>query len=136
MRYLVLSGAVLLAGCATQNQRHVGIHDVLSSTVFANQDPADGDATLNIVRDQGLWGAGCSSAIYVDDKVVADMEIGQQLVLHVPSGTRKLTVVPHGSCDGGRLDADASLGAGETKSFSIPASGEGLAAANAAPPKA
>ncbi|MET0937164.1 MAG: hypothetical protein ABWX83_14310 [Luteibacter sp.] len=136
MRYIALAGAVLLAGCATQNDRHVGTHDVLSSTVFAGQDTADGDATLNIVREQGLWGAGCSSAVYVDDKVVADMEIGQQLVVHVPSGTRKLTVVPHGACGTDRLDVDASVGAGETKSFSIPASGEGLAAANAAPPKA
>jgi hypothetical protein len=133
MRYIALASVVLLAGCATQNQRHVEIHDVLSSTTFANQDTADGDATLNIVREQGLWGGGCSSAIYLDDKVVADMEIGQQLVLHVPSGTRKLSMMSHGACSGERLDADASVGQGETKTFTIPASGEGLAAQ--APPK-
>ena len=136
MRYLAIAGLVLLTGCATQNERHVGIHDVLSSTTFAYQNPADGDATLTIVRDQGLWGAGCSSAIYVDDKVVADMEIGQQLVLHVPAGSRKLTVMPHGACSSDRVDADATVGQGETKTFSIPASGEGLAAAMAAQPKA
>lgn len=136
MRYLAIAGLVLLTGCATQNERHVGIHDVLSSTTFAYQNPADGDATLTIVRDQGLWGAGCSSAIYVDDKVVADMEIGQQLVLHVPAGSRKLTVMPHGACSSDRVDADATVGQGETKTFSIPASGEGLAAAAAAQPKA
>lgn len=134
---LTLAGIVLLAGCATQNDRHVGIHDVLSSTTFAQQDPADGDATLNIVREQGLWGAGCSSAIYLDDKVVADMEIGQQLVLHVPSGTRKLSLQSHGACHGDRIDADASVGQGETKTFSIPADGEGLTAqAPQAAPKA
>jgi hypothetical protein len=136
MRYLAIAGLVLLAGCATQNERHVGIHDVLSSTVFGYQDPSGGDATLTITRDQGLWGAGCSSAVYVDDKVVADMEIGQQLVLHVPSGTRKLSVMPHGACSSDRIDADATLGQGEARTFSIPASGEGLAAANPAPPKA
>jgi hypothetical protein len=136
MRYLAIAGLVLLTGCATQNERHVGIHDVLSSTTFAYQNPADGDATLTIVRDQGLWGAGCSSAIYVDDKVVADMEIGQELVLHVPAGSRKLTVMPHGACSSDRVDADATVGQGETKTFSIPASGEGLAAAAAAQPKA
>lgn len=130
MRYLVLAGAVLLAGCATQNERHVGIHDTLSSTTFSNQDPADGDATLNLVRDQGLWGAGCSSAVYVDDKAVADMEIGQQLVLHVPSGARKLSVVPHGACGADRMDVDATVGQGETRNFTIPASGEGLSAQN------
>ena len=134
MRHLAIAGLVLLAGCATQNDRHVGIHDVPSSTVFALQDPNGGNATLNIVRDQGLWGAGCSSAIYVDDQVVADMEIGQQLVLHVPAGTRKLGMQPHGACGGDRVDADASVGQGETKTFTIPASGEGLS--TQAPPKA
>jgi hypothetical protein len=134
MRYLAIAGLVLLAGCATQNDRHVGIHDVPSSTVFGFQDPNGGNATLNIVRDQGLWGAGCSSAIYVDDQVVADMEIGEQLVLHVPAGTRKLGMQPHGACSGDRVDADASVGQGETKNFSIPASGEGLS--TPPPPKA
>ncbi|QWT21445.1 hypothetical protein KPL74_05435 [Bacillus sp. NP157] len=128
MRYLAFAGLALLAGCATQNDRHVGIHDVLSSTTFKYQDAADGDATLTIVRDQGLWGAGCSSAIYVDDQAVADMEIGQQLVLHVPSGSRKLSVMPHGACSSDRVDVDATVGQGETKTFSIPASGIGLGA--------
>jgi hypothetical protein len=129
-----LAGLVMLSGCATQNDRHVGIHDVPSSTVFFNQDPAEGDGTLNIVREQGLWGSGCSSAIYLDDKAVADMEIGEQLVLRVPSGTRKLSVLPHGACGTDRIDADASVGQGETKTFSIPASGQGLT--TQAPPKA
>lgn len=128
MRYLAIAGAVLLAGCATQNERHVGIHDVLSSTTYSNQSPGDGDATLTIVREQGLWGAGCSSAIYVDDKAVADMEIGQQLVLHIPSGARKLSVQPHGACSADRLETDATLGQGETRTFTISASGETLAA--------
>ncbi|MGE7136862.1 hypothetical protein ACQKIE_04445 [Luteibacter sp. NPDC031894] len=131
MRYLAIAGLVVLAGCATQNERHVGIHDVPSSTVFDYQNPNGGDATLNIVREQGLWGAGCSSAIYVDDKVVADMEIGQQLVLHVPSGARKLGMMAHGACSPDRVDVDATLGQGETKNFSIPASGSGLTAAAA-----
>lgn len=131
MRHLALAAVVLLAGCATQNERHVGIHDVPSSTVFGFQDPNGGNATLNIVRDQGLWGAGCSSAIYVDDQVVADMEIGQQLVLHVPAGTRKLGVMPHGACSSDRVDVDASVGQGETRTFSIPASGEGVTAQTA-----
>lgn len=134
MRHLAIAGLVLLAGCATQNERHVGIHDVPSSTVFHYQDPNAGDATLNIVREQGLWGAGCSSAIYVDDKVVADMELGQQLVLRVPAGTRKLGMMPHGACSADRVDVDATVGQGETKNFSIPASGAGLTAAEA--PKA
>jgi hypothetical protein len=128
MRHLALAGLVLLAGCATQNERHVGIHDVPSSTVFGFQDPNGGDATLTIVREQGLWGAGCSSAIYVDDKVVADMEIGEQLVLHLPSGARKLGIMPHGACSADRVDVDASLGQGESRTFTIPASGSGLAA--------
>ena len=131
MRHLLIAGLVLLTGCATQNERHVGIHDVPSSTVFGLQDPNGGDATLNIVREQGLWGAGCSSAIYVDDKVVADMEIGQQLVLHVPAGARKLGMMPHGACSADRVDVDASVQQGETKTFSIPASGSGLTAAAA-----
>lgn len=136
MRYLAIAGLVVLAGCATQNERHVGTHDVLSSTIFAYQDPSDGDATLTLVREQGLWGAGCSTAVYVDDKAVADMEIGQQLVLHVPSGARKLSILPHGACSSDRIDADATVGQGESKTFSVPASGEGLAAANPPPPKA
>ncbi|URL56963.1 hypothetical protein IM816_09800 [Luteibacter flocculans] len=129
MRYIALAGLVLLAGCAAnRNERHVGLHDVPSSTVFGLQDPNGGDAMLTVVRAQGLWGGGCSSAIYVDDKVVADMEIGEQLALHVPAGARKLGMQPHGSCSGDRVDVDATVGQGESRTFTIPASGEGLTA--------
>ncbi|MBB3228048.1 hypothetical protein FHW69_002683 [Luteibacter sp. Sphag1AF] len=119
---------VALTGCAAtaQNQRHTQIHDAMSNTTFMYQDPADGDATVTLIRDHGLNGAGCSSAIYVDDHAVADMEIGQQLVLHVPAGTRKLTLLPHGACASQRLDADASVNKGESKVFRISPDGGSL----------
>ncbi|TCV93285.1 hypothetical protein EC912_105145 [Luteibacter rhizovicinus] len=131
--YTLVLAVVALAGCATQNQRHTEIHDAMSSTVYQYQDPTEGDATLTLIRDHDLWGAGCSSAIYVDDKVVADMEVGQQLTLHLPSGSRKLSLLPHGACDAPRVDADATLGTGETRVFRISPDGGSLTAEKHAP---
>ncbi len=137
---LILMAAGLAACGANRNERHVEIHDALSSTIYSNQSASDGDATVTIVRDPGLYGGGCSSGVYLDDKVVANMEQNDRLVLHVPSGSRKIGLLAHGACERNQSAVEASLNPGDDRSFRISSDGtsiapaDGQAAASAPPP--
>jgi hypothetical protein len=125
---LIVMVAGLAACGANRNARHTEIHNAVSNTVFSNQSPGDGDAMLTIVREPGIFGGGCSNAVYLDDKVVANMETNDRLVLHVPSGNRKIGLLSHGACDRTRTDVDVSLNPGDNRAMQISNDGSTISA--------
>lgn len=130
MRPILLAGlGLVLAGCGTASQHDTVIKDAVANRIFLYQSPNDGDATLTIVRDNGLFGGGCSSRISIDDKFAADLEIGEQATFHLPNGQHSLGLESSGACQTGPVRVDANVGAGESAQYAINARGTSLSPA-------
>jgi hypothetical protein len=131
MKSILLAGIVLvLAGCGTATQHDTAIRDAVANRVFLYQSPNDGDATLTVTRENGLFGGGCSSRLSIDDKFAADIEIGEQVTFHLPNGQHSLGLESSGACQNNPVHADANIGAGETRQFAINKHGTALSAAD------
>ena len=119
MKYL--AGAAVLAmvaltGCGVTNDHDKVIKDVVSNRQFLYQAPGDGNATLQIVRSNGYFGAGCSSQIIVDDQFAVQLETGEQATLYVPGGAHSVSLRNSGACKstGSNARVDTNLAAGES----------------------
>ncbi|MHA6204728.1 hypothetical protein ACXU4B_09915 [Dyella soli] len=127
---LCVVGAMMLAGCGTANNHDTAIRDAVANRVFLYQAPGAGDATLLVVRENGWFGGGCSSQIHIDDKYAAQLEIGEQVAFHLPSGTHAVTLDNSGACrKPGDARVDATVGAGESVTIDINAHGSSLSLA-------
>lgn len=134
MRYvmgLAVLGAMALTGCGTANTHDTAIKDAVANRVFIYQKPDGGDATLQIVRDNGLFGGGCSSQIHIDDKFAAQLEIGEQATFHLPSGSHVVSLENSGACrkPGGHAHVDTTLAAGDNVTVQVNAHGSSLSLA-------
>lgn len=125
-----LTGSILLAGCSTADNHDTAIKDAVANRVFLYQAPG-GDATLSIVRDNGLFGGGCSSQIYIDDKYAAELEIGEQAAFHIPSGSHAISLQNSGACrkPGDNARVDTTLAAGDNITMQVNAHGSSLTSA-------
>jgi hypothetical protein len=131
MKSILLAGTMLaLAGCGTATQHDTAIKDAVANRVFLYQSPNDGDATLTVTRENGLFGGGCSSSLSIDEKFAADIEIGEQATFHLPNGQHTLGLESSGACQTGPTKVDANIGAGETRQFAINARGTALSQAD------
>lgn len=112
----VLVAMVALTGCGVTNDHDKVIKDVVSNRQFLYQAPGDGNATLQVVRSNGYFGAGCSSQVLVDDQFAVQLETGEQATLYVPSGAHSVTLRNSGACHkvGGDAHVDTNLAAGES----------------------
>jgi hypothetical protein len=121
MQRIVLAFAIVtLAGCVTHDQT---IRDATSSRLYLYQTPADGDATITFERANGVFGGGCSNAIYIDNKVAGQIEVGERAVFHVPAGSHDVALEQRGTCSGAKSDVQTSVGSGENVSFPLDAEG-------------
>jgi len=113
---LVALGLVALTGCGVTNDHDKVIKDVVSNRQFLYQAPGDGTATLQIVRSNGYFGAGCSSQVLVDDKFAAQLETGEQATFYLPSGAHTVALRNSGACHQADDNAhvETNLAAGET----------------------
>lgn len=113
---LVGMAVLALSGCGVTNDHDKVIKDVVSNRQFLYQTPGDGSATLQIVRSNGYFGAGCSSQVLVDDKFAAQLETGEQATFYVPSGAHTVSLRNSGACHKADTSAhvDTNLAAGET----------------------
>jgi hypothetical protein len=131
MKSILLAGTVLvLAGCGTASQHDTAIRDAVANRVFLYQSPNDGDATLMVTRENGLFGGGCSSRLSIDQKFAADIEIGEQVTFHLPNGQHTLGLESSGACQMAPAQADVNIGAGETRQFAISKRGTALSSSD------
>lgn len=124
---LCVWGALVLAGCGTANTHDTAIRDAVANRVFLYQVPANGDATLIVVRDNGLFGGGCSSQIFIDDKQAAQLETGEQAAFRLQSGSHVVSLQNSGACrKPNDAQVNATLGAGDTVTVQVNARGSSL----------
>ncbi|WP_250624028.1 DUF2846 domain-containing protein [Pinirhizobacter soli] len=121
MQRIALTLAIAtLAGCITHDDT---IRDATASRLYLYQLPTDGDATLTFERANGVFGGGCSNAIYIDNKVAGQIEIGERVVFHVPAGNHDVSLEQRGTCSGGKSDVQTSVASGQNVSFALDAEG-------------
>ncbi|WP_295574461.1 hypothetical protein [Stenotrophomonas maltophilia] len=90
--------ATVLAGCsATRPIATEMAKPVPASQIFAYAQPAADTGAVVVTRDVGLSGSKCPVAFYVDGKVAANVDNGQTMTLHVPSGKHILGAGPAGT---------------------------------------
>jgi hypothetical protein len=122
-RLLITLALTGLAGCAAHDMT---IRDATSSRIYLFQSPDDGNGTITVERANGLFGGGCSSAIYIDNQIAGQVEIGERATFHVPSGNHDVALEQRGTCHGERANVQAAVGAGENVQFSLDAEGSAL----------
>lgn len=130
-RIVLVLAIATLAGCITHDDT---IRDATASRLYLYQLPTDGDATFTFERANGVFGGGCSNAIYIDNKVAGQIEIGERAVFHVPAGSHDVALEQRGTCSGGKSDVQTSVTSGGNVDFALDAEGTaGLSQAQAQP---
>ena len=119
-RIILIAAIATLAGCIVHDDT---IRDATSSRLYLYQLPTDGDATFTFERANGVFGGGCSNAIYIDNKVAGQIEIGERAVFHVPAGNHDVAVEQRGTCSGGKSDVQTSVASGANVDFALGAEG-------------
>jgi len=119
-RIILIAAVATLAGCIAHDDT---IRDATASRLYLYQQPTDGDATLTFERANGVFGGGCSNAIYIDNKVAGQIEIGERAVFHVPAGNHDVSLEQRGTCSGGKTDVQTSVASGQNVSFALDAEG-------------
>jgi hypothetical protein len=119
-RIILIAAVATLAGCIAHDET---IRDATASRLYLYQQPTDGDATLTFERANGVFGGGCSNAIYIDNKVAGQIEIGERAVFHVPAGNHDVSLEQRGTCSGGKSDVQTSVASGGNVSFTLDAEG-------------
>lgn len=121
MQRIALTLAIVtLAGCVTHDET---IRDATASRLYLYQLPTDGDATITFERANGVFGGGCSNAIYIDNQVAGQIEIGERAVFHVPAGNHDVALEQRGTCSGGKSDVQTSVASGSNVGFALDAEG-------------
>ena len=127
----VLVAMVALTGCGVTNNHDSVIKDVVSNRQFLYQGTNDGNATLQIVRSNGYFGAGCSSQVLIDDQFAVQLETGEQATLYVPNGAHTVSLRNSGACHkvSGDAHVDTNLAAGESAVLEVNKWGSSLSMA-------
>lgn len=122
---LVIVFTLVIAGCATQMPRYSEVLPVPYDRVYAFQNTADGDTTVVVTRDKGFIGSACYFGLFVDGELVAKLETGERVRMHLPHGRHRFGTWTVGRALCGdrpskdRSEIDVTLKPGETRFYRI-----------------
>lgn len=121
---LFLSSAVLV-GCATSPVSNSEATPVPASRVLAPELLAQrpNAARITVKRDSGFMGSACAYKVFMDGRPVVLLRGGERVDLYVDPGQHVLGTFADGICGGGAAEVEASVSAGQWKSYRI-ASGQ------------
>lgn len=112
----------LLYGCATRPISNDLATSVPTERILESQYASETENSIQVVvkRDDGFGGSGCTTRVFVDAVPVADLEVAEKVVLHVPIGKHILGAEPTGICGMGRMaELQADIGKDSCSNFRI-----------------
>jgi len=121
MRFLI--GALVVAAMAGCSSDAINISQttaVPADEVYAFQSRPSGQVT--VMRDGGVYGAGCDVVVYVDGKRAAKLGTSERVTFYLPAGSVSLGVglTETGLCTGAVVRTIAqSVSAGGEKRYRI-----------------
>lgn len=81
--------------------------------------PKPDAAVLTIQRNRAQVGSACSARLFVNARPVADMRVGEKLVIHLAEGDYTLSAWPTGVCPGNLAEMRLSLRPGDALNLRI-----------------
>ena len=102
MRFLIGTLAfVMLAGCGSSPVSSDRADPVPAKRLYAFGGPAA--AQLIVIRDGGLYGAGCNYRFCIDGTLAAEFAAGEVARFGLPAGRHILSSTYSGACGGGSV---------------------------------
>ncbi|WP_338578960.1 hypothetical protein [Pseudomonas sp. ML2-2023-6] len=113
MRVLIGAFAfVILAGCGSSPVSSDRADPVPAKRLYAYEGQSD--AQLIVVRDGGLYGAGCNYRFYIDGTLAAEFAAGEVARFGLSAGRHILSSTYSGACGGGSVvEREIEVKAGE-----------------------
>lgn len=95
-----------LSACATTPQSSETAKAVPPERVYAKQltEAKTGKGILIITRDVGMMGMACAAKIYIEGERIADLRIGERIMLYLDPGEYIVGVSQQGGICGGGTD--------------------------------
>lgn len=130
MRVLIGAlGLSLLAGCATSPVPVDEAEQAPASRVTGYQSEVTGGGHIVVTRDSGFPGGGCYATVYINGDPVARLNPKEKASFNVPSGEWMVGAALDGKALCGlnseRLEAEAMIKPGQTKTYRIHTSSNG-----------
>lgn len=119
---LALALIATLSACATTPTPTSLAKDVPVSRVLDSRysKPASDTGEVIVKRDTGAVGSACNPIVYVDAVPVADIDVAEKIVLHLPEGEHVISAgFKGGLCSNGLAEVTAIVKRGSRSSYRI-----------------
>lgn len=121
-RLVILTGAIMLSGCATSPITTNSAQPVPASQILSAElvTQTNGTAEVVVKRDSGMRGMGCMVRIYADAdadaKPVADLWRSEKVVMYLPEGDH---IISASTCGGGVVEIQTIVKAGKVNTYRV-----------------
>ena len=103
--------AVFLVGCATQpiptSQATPVPASKVRDTTFTK--PGTGRGQVIVKRDSGFGGSACSTKLFANGKLTAELSTSEKINLYFPEGMHVISAWPNNPCGGGMVEVEAQV---------------------------
>lgn len=96
-----------ITGCAStpvsnQEAKSVPEQRVLDHSL--SKKAGDGSGEVIIKRDSGFGGSACLTQIFMDGKILAEIDTAEKFIFYPPTGEHVFSAWPKGICGGGIVE--------------------------------
>lgn len=109
----------VMSGCATTPIPSSQADNVSAERHLRFRSAASGTVPIVITRDAGLMSSACSTRVFVNGELAANIRAGEKVTLNIPAGDVILGAQPDGICAGGLVEIEARLQAAKPSQYRI-----------------